>query len=708
MLLLNRYRVHHNKLSGIKTLQKFIIVFVAVVVGLLPSFLSAEEVVTLKEIKFGALPGNRFEIRMEFDGQPPTPKEYTIEKPARIVLDLPQTKSALTRKKHALSFGNAKSVIVMEGSGRTRIIVNLIELEPHASTIENNTIVVNVGTDEVKDFMKSAEGNVIEAALVKNDLVDITNIDFRRGDKGEGKVIIALGNPDIEADVSFESGKIKIEFMGTILPDRLRRRLDVRDFATPVEKIEATYASGVTKIEVTPVGDYDYLAYQADNQYVISVKPLTKQEILEKSQKFAFVGDKLSLNFQDIEVRSVLQLIADFTDLNLVASDTVRGKITLRLLNVPWDQALDLILKTKGLDKRQIGNVLLIAPAAEIAARERQEIQTNKQILELAPLRMEYIRILYADAKEVFDAFKGTTGDNSNQDNTSDGLMSARGTVILDERTNSLLITETEVKLAEIRKIISLIDIPIRQVMIEARIVVAKSDTARELGFKWLAAEGDSGPRSTNGGVFLGNSVLNGGTAIGALTDVSPAGANNVLSLGFREGDYLLDLELSALESSGHGEIVSQPKVITGDKQTASIKSGTEIPYREASSSGAASVSFKDAVLQLEVTPHITPDDRIIMDLKINQDEVGEIELASGIPTIDTTELSTQVLVNNGETIVLGGIFKVNTVIARRKVPFLGDIPWIGALFRQETRNDEKIETLIFITPRILADRIID
>ncbi len=681
----------------IKTLRKIILPFVAVILGLL-SFTTFANTVTLTDIKFGALPGNRFEIRMDFDGVPPVPKEYTIEKPARIVLDLPNTRSALKRKKHVLSFGNAKSVIVMEGSGRTRVIVNLVELAPHKSNAESNSLIVGVGAEQVKDFIKRPDETITEKVLGGQELIGISNIDFRRGEGGEGKVLVVLEDPSVDVDVSFDHGKIKLDFAGTTLPDRLRRRLDVKDFATPVQEIEANSANGVTTIEVQPIGDYDYLAYQADNDYVLSVKPLSEQEIREKKQKFAFVGDKLSLNFQDIEVRSVLQLIADFTDLNLVASDTVSGKITLRLQNVPWDQALDLILKTKGLDKRQVGNVLLIAPAAEIAERERQEIQTNKQIQELAPLRMEYIRVLYADARTIYDAFIGESSDDG-------GVLSDRGSIILDERTNSLLITETDKQLQELRKIITLIDIPIRQVMIEARIVVAQSDFTRELGVDWNLDEHTSGPAFNNGGVFLGGS---GNPGQGPDINLGAGAPTSTVTLGFREGNYLLDLELSALENSGNGEVVSQPKIITGDKQTASIESGTEIPFQEASASGATATSFKEAVLKLEVTPHITPDDRIIMDLVINQDEVGEFDLASGIPTIDTTELRTQVLVSNGETIVLGGVFKMSEVNSVRKVPFLGDIPYVGQLFTQNSTNTEKVETLIFITPRILADRVID
>jgi len=611
---------------------------------------------------------------------------------------LPDVSSALAVKKHALSFGTAKSVMVLEANGRTRVIINLIELSRFSSRIENNSLFVEVGDVEAKSFVKKGS-NELDRMVSKKSSDDkgVNKIDFRRGEQGEGEVIISLSDPKVDVDVQHEGGQIRLSFSGMFLQDQLRRRLDVRDFATPVDKIEATYEGGDTVLTIKASGEYDYLAYQADNQYVVSVKPLTEDEVEEKKKKFAFVGDKLSLNFQDIEVRSVLQLIADFTDLNLVASDTVSGRITLRLQNVPWDQALDLVLKTKGLDKRQVGNVLLIAPATEIAERERQEIATNKQIQELAPLRTEYIPILYADAGDLFELFD--SGENGFS------ILSERGRAIVDQRTNSIILTETDDKLAEFRRLVKRLDVPVRQVLIEARIVVASADFREDIGVDWdLREDATTGPGSDpSRGIVLGSL----GTPGSQGAQVSLGGANSNLAsldLGFRQGDYLLDLELSALEVTGHGEIVAQPKVITGDQQQASIESGTEIPFQEASASGATSTSFKDAVLRLEVTPHITPDDRVIMRLIINQDEVGEITV-DNIPTIDTTQLETEVLVNNGETIVLGGVFNQTKRRDVSKVPFLGDLPYIGKLFQRTGFENDKTETLIFVTPRILTDK---
>ena len=499
------------------------------------------------------------------------------------------------------------------------------------------------------------------------------------------------------------------------ISERLLRRYDVTDFATPVTSVDVNTSERGATLTLKNTGDFDYLAYQTDNQYVLSVKPLSKKEVEERRNEFTYVGDRISLNFQDIEIRAVLQLIADFTELNLVASDTVRGRITLRLQNVPWDQALELVLKTKGLDKRQIGNVLMVAPAAEIAERERQQIEANKQIAELAPLVSEFVRIRYVNAANIVNLFSAGSEEGGS-------LISGRGSVVVEPRTNSLIITETAPKLAEIRSLIELVDIPIRQVMIEARIVIAQSDATKNLGIEWGGAylNNDNGDITSVSGntdnvVNLNQSAINGTQPTvdypGALLVDLGVTRNSGFAVGFTSGDLFLTAELSALEAAGQGEVVSQPKVITGDKQAASIKSGTEIPYQESSASGETTVTFKDAVLALDVTPNITPDDRIMLALQVNQDSVGElVPSGSGgfIPSIDTTQLNTQVLVGNGETVVLGGVFKTENIESVNKVPFFGDLPYIGAFFRNTSSNNTKTETLIFITPRILAETLLD
>jgi type IV pilus assembly protein PilQ len=494
---------------------------------------------------------------------------------------------------------------------------------------------------------------------------------------------------------------------GIEVPSDLRRRLDVTDFATPVTRIDTFVEDGNAVVEITPEGNYDYIAYQSGSQFTVSVEELSQEEAeSRREEKFPYTGDKLSLNFQDIEVRSVLQLIADFTGLNLVASDTVGGSITLRLQNVPWDQALDLILKTKGLDKRQIGNVLLVAPADEIAAREKLELETNKQIAELAPVRLDIIQVNYAKAADIVALIK-----------EDEELISDRGFVSSDVRTNTISVRETAEKLDEIRRLVSTWDVPVRQVSIEARIVRAQTNVAENLGVRWGGAAYDvSGDNVfTVGGsqqslqeardAAAGNS--NTITFPGALAvdlGVTGEGASS-FAIGWGSDDFLVDLELSALESDGQAEVVSQPRVVTADRQTASIKSGEEIPYQEASSSGATSVSFKEAVLSLEVTPQITPDDKIIMDLVVNQDSRGEV--TAGIPSINTNEVTTQVLVGNGETVVLGGIFQSEVATQTTKTPFLGDIPYLGRIFKRTEHIDERSELLIFITPKIIKNDLL-
>ncbi|MEM6579783.1 MAG: type IV pilus secretin PilQ [Pseudomonadota bacterium] len=673
---------------------------------------------TIEDIEFSARPGSKFEIRMDFDEPPPELKSYTIEKPARIAIDFPNTKSALDRKRYSLPYGNATGVIVLESGDRTRMVVNLVKVVPYETRVDGNSLYVVVGQESAGDYIKPTTDpyEVATTIVPVNDVAsEITDLQFQRTGDGEGRLTLELTDPSVDVNVFSEAGDVKVQFVDTTVPERLLRRYDVTDFATPVTSIDVNTNERGTTLTLKNTGDFDYLAYQTDNEYVLSVKPLTKKEVEERRNEFSYVGDRISLNFQDIEIRAVLQLIADFTELNLVASDTVRGRITLRLQNVPWDQALELVLKTKGLDKRQIGNVLMVAPAAEIAERERQQIEANKQIAELAPLVSEFVRIRYASAGNIVELFNAGSEEGGS-------LISSRGSVVVEPRTNSLIITETAPKLAEIRSLIELVDIPIRQVMIEARIVIAQSDATLNLGIEWGGGylnndDGDiySVSGDTNNVVNLNESAINGTQPTlsypGALLVDLGVTRNSGFAVGFASGDLFLTAELSALEAAGQGEVVSQPKVITGDKQEASIKSGTEIPYQESSASGETTVTFKDAVLSLDVTPNITPDDRIMLNLKINQDSVGEL-VPSGqggfIPSIDTTELNTQVLVGNGETVVLGGVFRTEDIESVNKVPFFGDLPYIGAFFRNTTTDNTKTETLIFITPRILAETLLD
>lgn len=672
----------------------------------------------IQDIEFSSRPGSKFEVRLEFNEAPPEPKDYSIEKPARISLDFAGATSALDRKSYSLPYGNATKALVLESGDRTRLVVNLVKLVPYETRVEGNNLFLLVG-QEGTDYVKaSTDPHTVRTAIVGvNDIASrITDLQFQRTAEGEGKLTLDLTDPSVDVNVFSEAGDVKVEFLDTSIAERLMRRYDVTDFSTPVNTVDVRTNERGTQLTMKTTGDFDYLAYQTDNQYVLSVKPLSKKEAERRNNEFTYVGDRISLNFQDIEVRAVLQLIADFTELNLVASDTVSGRITLRLQNVPWDQALELVLKTKGLDKRQVGNVLMVAPAAEIAERERQQIEANKQIAELAPLVSEFVRIRYANANQIVGLFEAGSEDGGS-------LISPRGSVVVDSRTNSLIITETAPKLADIRNLIELVDIPVRQVMIEARIVIAQSDASRNLGIAWGGGyvDNDSDSILSVAGNAANTIAINDDIASGNPANVTFPGALLVdlgvartsgFSIGFTKNRLSLNAELSALESEGSGEVVSQPKVITGDKQEAYIKSGTEIPYQEASASGATSTSFKEAVLELRVTPNITPDDRIMLDLRINQDSVGALvidgQFGSVVPTIDTTELDTQVLVGNGETVVLGGVFQTENIESVSKVPFFGDIPYIGAFFRSQTRDQDKTETLIFITPRILAETLLD
>ena len=719
------------------------------------------------DIDFTSLSSDQFEISLQFSQRPPQPKSYEIAEPARLVLDFADVQSQLAKKKYPLSFENARDAVVVSDGSRTRLIVNLNESAPFITRIEGDRLMVKVGVDQSANATSAmpiastyAQGSDDRRADFTELSAALTGVDFRRDAQGAGLIKLDLSDPAVNIDINKTGSKIRLEFYQTELPDHLDRRLDVVDFATPVTAIDTMQQGSTTVVTIEAEGQYDYLAYQADKQYIVSVKPLTAAEVELHNKKFDFTGDRLSLNFQDIEVRSVLQLIADFTSLNLVASDTVTGSITLRLDKVPWDQALEIVLKAKGLDKRQEGNVLMVAPAAEIAEQERLQVEANKQLQELAPLETAFVRIKYADAAEIFELFTADYSQSgqpggATEGNATTSILSERGSAIVDQRTNTIILTDTEEKINEFKRLISEIDVPIKQVLIEARIVIANTDFKKELGVTWGLAGLDklSGGQfsSASGDRSLGFSGRRSGLTPGAgvvetftyqadevevddgpdglpftaddittvtqnydfglgdslAVDLGVSNPTGSFSLGYLTDNFLIDLELSALESDGYGEIVSQPKVLTGDKQQAVIKSGTEIAYQKATSSGATSIEFKEAVLQLEVTPQITPDNRIIMDLLVSQDSVGAFT-PTGEPSIDITQIETQALVGDGQTLVLGGIFQTEEVKGTEKVPMLGDIPFLGKLFRNDLRNIEKREILIFITPKIIDDNLLD
>ncbi|SIQ00032.1 type IV pilus secretin PilQ [Aquipseudomonas alcaligenes] len=677
-------------------------------ISLLSGFIASTVMAAdLSGLDVAALPGDRVELKLQFDSPVVAPRGYTIEQPARIALDLPGVTNRLGVKNRELGVGNARSVTIVETKDRTRLIVNLSTLVPYATRAEGNNLYVIVGeaAASVSKVVPASAHSLSKSVPVSGRAIQ--GVDFQRGEQGEGNVVIALSDPSVTADIQDQGGKIQLSFPKTALPDSLKARLDVKDFATPVQYVSAAEQAGKVNISIEPQGFYDYLVFQTDNKLTVSVKPLSSDDVEKrKLERFAYTGEKLSLNFQDIDVRSVLQLIADFTDLNLVASDTVQGNITLRLQNVPWDQALDLVLKTRGLDKRKVGNVLLIAPADEIAARERQELEAQNQIAELAPLRRELIQVNYAKAADIAALFQSVAGIDG------EGEKEERGSVTVDDRTNSIIAYQTQDKLDELRRIVAQLDIPVRQVMIEARIVEANVDYDKELGVRWGGSTNLQGDKNWT---VYGNDDRgdeNGGTGedLGPnvpFVDLGSAGRTSGIGIGFVTDNVLLDLELSAMEKTGNGEVISQPKVVTSDKETAKILKGTEVPYEESSSSGATTIAFKEAALSLEVTPQITPDNRIIMEVKVNKDEPDYQNALNNVPPIKKNEVNAKVLVNDGETIVIGGVFSNEQSKAVDKVPLLGDIPFVGRLFRRDVVKDTKNELLVFITPRIMNNQAI-
>ncbi len=664
----------------------------------------------LKALDVAALPGDRVELKLSFDGPPPQPKGYTTESPARIAVDLPGVASQLASKNLELGSGNARTATVVEAKDRTRLIVSLTQLAPYNTRVEGNTLYVVVGQGAPVAAPRPAaavpRATTVAAAPAKAFVAKsraIRGVDFQRGTAGEGNVVIDLSDPTIAPDIQEHDGKIILSFARTQLPEKLRVRLDVKDFATPVQFVNARVSGDRTVVTVEPGGTYEYSTFQTDNKLTVSVRPMTVDDLQKRNaDRNSYVGEKLSLNFQDIDVRSVLQLIADFTNLNLVASDTVQGGITLRLQNVPWDQALDLVLKTKGLDKRKIGNVLLVAPADEIAARERQELESQKQIAELAPLRRELLQVNYAKAADIAKLFQSVT--------SAEAKVDERGSITVDERTNNIIAYQTQDRLDELRRIVAQLDIPVRQVMIEARIVEANVDYDKSLGVRWGGSIQNKGNWNTSG-VSNGNSTTigtPGSTSTNSpFVDMGTVGNTSGIGIAFITDNVLLDLELTAMEKTGNGEIVSQPKVVTSDKETAKILKGTEIPYQEASSSGATSVSFKEASLSLEVTPQITPDNRIIMEVKVTKDEPDYLNKVQDVPPIKKNEVNAKVLVNDGETIVIGGVFSNTQSKVVDKVPFLGDVPYLGRLFRRDVVSEKKSELLVFLTPRIMNNQAI-
>jgi type IV pilus assembly protein PilQ len=671
----------------------------------------AADPVALESIDVQTLSGQQVQLKLHMSGPAPEPLPFTIDKPARIAFDLPNTTLALASRRFDVRSGGVDTVLAAEANGRARVVVNVDALMPYTTKVEGNTILVTLGQQPGADVGRPAAARGTVSTPTSAAERSIRTIDFRRGADGTGRVIVQLTDPRTPVNVRQEGNQIVVDFSGALMPKNLMRRYDVVDFATPVQTVDAVRIDGSSRLVISAQGDFEQLAYQSDNQYTIEVKPSTKRSAAEEKKEYT--GERLTLNFQDIDVRSVLQLLADTSGQNIVVSDSVSGNLTLRLQNVPWDQALDIVLRTKGLDKRRQDNVIIIGPTEELATREKQELAAHKEVQELSPTHTEFMQVNYAKVSDLAKLIK--------TQNAKDSMLSNRGSLSIDERTNTLLVQDTAAKLADIRRLVQTLDVPVRQVLIEARIVIVSDTFERDLGARFgvttAHANGPGGLVTVSGNNQATNSIL--GTGLGPASlagtpldsryqvNTPAANTNGSIGISILGGSYLVDLELSAAQNEGKSETISSPRVITANQKQATIMQGVEIPYQESASSGATTTQFKDAVLKLKVTPLITPDNRVILDLDVSDDSVGQqVTSATGgsVPSIDTRQIITQVLVNDGQTVVLGGILDTTKSKAANKVPFLADIPLLGYFFRSTTDINNKTELLIFITPKILRE----
>lgn len=653
------------------------------------------------------------------------PASFSVASPARIAFDFPDTANGLGRNSQVLNTGDLRSVNVVQVGDRTRLVLNLTRISPYDARIEGKDVLITLSSSEMKDAAAIAmapPSQFAAPAAASSDRHAIRDINFRRGKEGEGRLVVNLSDPNAGIDIRQQGTSLIVDFLKTDLPEQLRRKLDVVNFGTPVTTVLTQEQGGNVRMTITPKGLWEHNAYQSDNQFVLEVKPVREDpnKLTQGSGKGRFSGEKLSLNFQNIDVRSVLQVIADFTNFNIITSDSVQGNLTLRLKDVPWDQALDIILQARGLDMRKNGNVIWIAPRDELAAREKLDLEAKAQIGDLEPLRTESFQINYHKAKAVAEFLKS-------KDQT---VLSKRGSVVPDERSNKIFVNDIPSRLEEMRRLIAKIDVEVRQVLIEAQIVEATDTFSRNLGVR-LGFGGKTGGllgtttdgvqvyRNTFGTGNLNNTgyqagqiltVPNFSDSLGvnlpAFTISSKQAGAFSLALWNSAATRYIDLEVSALEADGRGKVVSRPRVMTADKAEAIIEQGTEIPYNSATSSGATSVSFRKANLALKVKPQVTPDGKIMMTLEVNKDSPNyNVSLNSGVP-IDTKHVKTEVVVENGGTIVIGGIYTQDVSNATTKIPLLGDLPVLGYLFRSNERKDNKTELLVFITPRIINDQL--
>jgi type IV pilus assembly protein PilQ len=683
---------------------------------------------SLQSVDVQPLTGQQLQLTMHLSGPAPQPLSFTIDNPARISFDLPGATLALPSRRIDVHTAGLDTILAAETKDRTRVVLNLDKLVPYDARVDGNNVIVTLGNGSSGGAAASASAAMpsttpISSGTSSSSARELRSIDFRRGTDGAGRVVVKLSDPHIHISLHQIGSQILVDFTDAGVPMNLVRRYDATDYGTPVASFDVTRVGNGARIAISANGDYEQLAYQSDDQYVVEVAPRRKANVAA-DEKPVYTGERLTLNFQDIDTRAVLQLLADASGQNIVVSDSVTGNVTLRLQNVPWDQALDIVLRTKGLDKRRDGNVIIVAPQAELATREKAELAARKDVSELAPLRSEYLQVNYAKAQDMAALIKN--GQNS--------LLSPRGSVAVDERTNTLLLLDTSDKLADVRRLVATLDIPVRQVLIESRIVIVNNDFERQIGaifgltnFQKSGANGLVATTGTAAGTdqMVSSAITNSQATPGTVTPISlptgssaanrynvnlpvtsPAGSFALSVLG---NNFLVDLELSAAQAETQANIISSPRVITANQKEATIEQGIEIPYQQSASSGATTIQFKKAVLSLKVTPQITPDNRIILDLDVRDDSVGTIVVASGgvnVPSINTREISTQVLVNDGQTVVLGGILQTTQREDDTKVPFLGDIPILGHLFKSTDHTDDKDELMIFITPKIVREGV--
>ena len=646
--------------------------------------------------------GQGTEIRVMFNGLPPQPQAYQLESPSRLILDFDQVQQNLKQTTVNVATAEASAVDLSSDAQRARLTVNLADAGAFTTRVEGNTFILKIN---------SAKANAVAPSVTQQPVSGVSNIGFQRGAKGEGQVVIDLAGSNTPVDVQQQGTKIVVRTLGSKLPTHLTRRLNVNDYATPVSTIDAVNQNGSGVITVQSAGSFEYMAYQTDNKLTISLKRPEEKNPL-KPKAVSYSGKKISLDFQDIEVRRVLQLLADFTDINMVAADSVQGNITLRLKEVPWDQALDIVLKTKNLDKRRNGNVIWIAPVAELIKAEEEQAKALAQSVKLSPIQTEYMQLSYAKVEDIEKLITqnksaqnsgGSSSTSSSGSDDKESLLSSRGTISVDKRTNTLIVNDTQQFVEKIRNLVDLLDVAVKQVMVEARIVTAERTFSRDLGIKWGLQRNN--PTFTGGA--NGSNVWGGDFSPRVDLGVNLGLPDSAGTFNFgllKISDYMLDLQLTALQSDGLGEVLSAPKILTADKQKAYILRGVEIPYQSYSANEGTTTEFKDANLKLEVTPSITPEGKVQLELKVEKDTIGE--MTTDGPSINTNELQTNVLVNDGETVVLGGIFDDFKTTSSDKVPFLGDLPVVGNLFKNNSKISNQAELLIFVTPRIVNDTV--